>query len=453
MRKARKQTFLSAILLLVLGLGLGYALITTNLTIEGTTDVDSNTWNVFWDNVVVTSGSVAADTPVISSGKTTVSFTVNLTEPGQFYEFTVDAKNTGTIDAMIDVASKTVNGSTVIPSYLSYEVTYDDNAPIALKQKLNAGTTETIKIRVEYLNDIDSSLLPSTPQALHLNCSTSYVQKDSTAIEIVRMNVGDYIRMYPSSQIYTLPAAVSGGSADVTISPYQLSLWRIIAKNSDGTIEAVSEYISPPSEAIEIGGITGYANYAAILQEIADQYGREYYTQSVRMMGYDGQTMNLSDLSAFNGTSISPPSTTSTARPTTGSGEEFQGGVLGDTLYLRDYQLVSNVYKTDPDRYGNSGLVAYTVDNPNGAYYYWIASRQYYYNSSSSRFDFGGSCIGPAGTISGAAFRSYYYGWGSSTGSYCVRPIITLIPDVVIHDGEGTIDNPYILQSPQSPLF
>ncbi|MBP5679394.1 MAG: hypothetical protein J6X28_06185 [Bacilli bacterium] len=46
MRRARKKTLFMGFLLLVLTLGLGYALITTTLNIEGTTDIDSNTWNV-----------------------------------------------------------------------------------------------------------------------------------------------------------------------------------------------------------------------------------------------------------------------------------------------------------------------------------------------------------------------------------------------------------------------
>ncbi|MBP5679176.1 MAG: hypothetical protein J6X28_05090 [Bacilli bacterium] len=183
MRRTRKKSLLLGILLLVMGLGLGYAFITTTLNIEGTTDVDSNTWNVYWDNVQVTTGSVAATTPSISN-QTTVSFTVHLTEPGQFYEFKVDAKNDGTIDAMIDTITKTINNSTEVPAYLKYEVTYEDGLEIEQYQYLKINEKETIKIRVEYRDDIDPSLLPSTPQALSISFGLSYVQADANAVKV-----------------------------------------------------------------------------------------------------------------------------------------------------------------------------------------------------------------------------------------------------------------------------
>ena len=50
MRNKRK-TYTLGIILLVLFLGIGYAYLSTTLSINGTTDIDSNTWNVYWNNV------------------------------------------------------------------------------------------------------------------------------------------------------------------------------------------------------------------------------------------------------------------------------------------------------------------------------------------------------------------------------------------------------------------
>ena len=122
MRRKSKFNLILIIFILVLVLGLGYAYLTTTLSINGTTDVDSNTWNIYWDNVQVKEGSVTATTPTIDTNKTTVTFNVHLSKPGDFYEFTVDAKNDGTIDAMIETISSTINNSTTIPNYLIYKV-------------------------------------------------------------------------------------------------------------------------------------------------------------------------------------------------------------------------------------------------------------------------------------------------------------------------------------------
>lgn len=85
-------------------------------------------------------------------------------------------------------------------------------------------------------------------------------------------------------------------------------------------------------------------------------------------MGYDGQTMTISDTSAFDGSTNISPGTTTTPQPTSGTGEEYGGGVLGDTLYLKDYQLVENIY-------GN--VIANKVGTST-AKDYWLASRRFY---------------------------------------------------------------------------
>ncbi len=177
--KRRRKSLILGIFLLLCGLGIGYAFLNTSLSINGTTDVDANTWNVYWDNVVVTSGSVEANTPTIDTNKTSVSFNVHLSKPGDFYEFTVDAKNDGSIDAMIDEITKTTN----IPTYINYMVIYSDGIEIIENQLLTANTKEVYKVRVEYRTDINPSDLPSTPQSISLSFGVTYVQADSNAIE------------------------------------------------------------------------------------------------------------------------------------------------------------------------------------------------------------------------------------------------------------------------------
>ena len=55
--------------------------------------------------------------------------------------------------------------------------------------------------------------------------------------------------MTPTSTSYTLPNELSGcdGTSSTCIqkeiNPSELNLWRVIRKNEDGTIDAVSEYV------------------------------------------------------------------------------------------------------------------------------------------------------------------------------------------------------------------
>lgn len=188
MRRGKKRNLLLGSIIVLLGIGIGYAFLTTNLTIQGIADVDSNTWSVYFDNVQVTTGSVTGDQvtqePTIDTNKTTINYHVRLKEPGDFYEFTVDAKNDGSIDAMIDTVVSTLDGSnlTELPAYLNYNVTYSNGTQIQKNHLLSAGSTLTYKVRVEYRTDIDASALPSTAQSLNFVFSVNYVQADENAV-------------------------------------------------------------------------------------------------------------------------------------------------------------------------------------------------------------------------------------------------------------------------------
>ena len=202
MRKRRKLNIVLILFVVILLFGLGYAYLTTTLSINGTTDVESNTWNVYWDNIQVSSGSVTGTQvitqPTIDTNKTAVSFHVNLKQPRDFYEFTVDAKNIGSIDAMIDTITKT----TSIPNYLNYTVTYDDDIELTEKQLLKANSTEKYKVRVEYRSDIDVIELPSTPESISLTFGLSYSQADSSAKTIGKeIFTTSNVKIYVGQQI------------------------------------------------------------------------------------------------------------------------------------------------------------------------------------------------------------------------------------------------------------
>lgn len=131
-RRKKERTYL-LLGLVLLTLTLGYAFLQVNLSINGTTNVSSANWNIYLDNIQFGSNNVMnVTTPAtINAEKTEVSFNVSLKKPGDTYEFTVDAVNDGTIDAMIGVVTNGVygaNGTTpkTLPDYLEYTVTYSD---------------------------------------------------------------------------------------------------------------------------------------------------------------------------------------------------------------------------------------------------------------------------------------------------------------------------------------
>ena len=227
-KELKKQNIMIAIIALLLVVTIGYATLQANLTINGTSKINNSTWNVHFNNPSeATTGSVAIDTTKYANAKaatkddaTTVSYNVLLTNPGDFYEFTVPVQNEGSIDAMIDTITSTIkigtgnvttiNSSSDLPAWLNYSVTYSDGITIAPKHQLNAGDTETYKVRVEFKRDITNAQLDDAAgKELQLTFSVDYVQKDNTAVaKPIPTFTGTKYGVYPNANKLTLNSAV-----------------------------------------------------------------------------------------------------------------------------------------------------------------------------------------------------------------------------------------------------
>ncbi|MBR1936452.1 MAG: hypothetical protein IJ842_02030 [Bacilli bacterium] len=184
MKKNKRKLNYMILIIMILVISIGYAILSSNLNIVGSSQISAPTWDIHWENVQVKTGSVSAQTPTIDTNKTTVNYSVTLTIPGDYYEFTVDAVNAGSIDGMVSVVSNKLNGTeiTTLPNYLEYKVTYEDGVDIAPNHLLAANSSEKYKVHVGYKNDISVSDIPSSPQTLNLSFSVTYIQSDSNAV-------------------------------------------------------------------------------------------------------------------------------------------------------------------------------------------------------------------------------------------------------------------------------
>lgn len=177
MKKKKNSSFVVIALLLIVTISIGYAALSATLNINGTSTIKTNTWDVHFANVKVTTntGATVTKAPTITEGKTTeVTYNVALNQPGSVYEFTVDVVNGGTIAAKTS-AAPTLGGNTQTAIF-NYTVTWSDGSLITANTALAAGATKTAKVRVEYKKDITAAQLPSADTALSLTCSIPYVQ-------------------------------------------------------------------------------------------------------------------------------------------------------------------------------------------------------------------------------------------------------------------------------------
>ena len=144
MRRKKKKSMYVALLALVLMISIGYAFLSANLKINGTSRINDVTWDVHFENAEATENSTVTPTTAPSAPAASklqeISYDVTFDTPGQIYEFTVDVKNGGSIDAMIESFTSKIKigdgteqdvSSSTLPSYLDYAVTYEDGTAIA----------------------------------------------------------------------------------------------------------------------------------------------------------------------------------------------------------------------------------------------------------------------------------------------------------------------------------
>ena len=175
---------LAIVLVSVFTLTIAYAALNAVLTIQGSAQVSSADWDIYLVNPRVSSGSVTNTLPVIKSNSS-LEFSTTLNMPGDFYEFTVDVVNNGSIDAMIEKVTKTPELTPEQAKYLKYEVSYSNGEAITTKQTIVKGASMPIKVRIEYRKDLNNGDLPTGQVVLDLALELDYIQSDGTVSAVV----------------------------------------------------------------------------------------------------------------------------------------------------------------------------------------------------------------------------------------------------------------------------
>ena len=286
------------IFMAVMCMGIGFAFLSSNLTITGNTSVSGNKWNVYFTNVQVSENSVEATVAPTTTGTNTTSidYTVTLDNPGDFYEFTVEAKNDGSIDAMIESISMT-SLSTDVAKYLSYTATYEDGIPLAENDVLKAKTSTTYIIRAEYKKDISASDLDEEGVDLTLSFGVNYVQStitdavDSVFAKIIKDSAvsdssidftqissssngrGLYVRNGTENSTY--PIYYYRGNVNNNNAKFAGFCWKIVRTTETGGTKLL--YNGVPNASGECSNTTGTSTQLATTSEFNPNYNSPAY--------------------------------------------------------------------------------------------------------------------------------------------------------------------------------
>ena len=188
-----KRSIIFIVIALFLIIGVGYAFVTENLKINGSSGIKSGSWVIYFDKIANESGVVSTNTK-ITNNKTQVDFNISLEEPGDYYEFDVDTVNDGTIDAMIDsVELGTIDSN--LKDVIDFEVTYKDGSRIKRCDILPKESRKTITVKVHYKDSIDEEEISEEEQSLNLTFTINYVQDgecENDSVLSINPNGGEY---------------------------------------------------------------------------------------------------------------------------------------------------------------------------------------------------------------------------------------------------------------------
>ena len=224
------------------------------------------------------------------------------------------------------------------------------------------------------------------------------------------LNVGDYITYVPSLSTATVTAAMTGYSTDQTISPNELTLWRVLQKTNNG-IEIISNNISD-NNGVYFYGIVGYQNYVGSLNVIASFYENSSYTNGSRYFGYNGQTEYIqNELNWTNGH----------------KGEQYGGG---DELYTSDLNLLNTFVDSMDGVYGVKNNMIF------------MASRYYYDDMDQfrARKMLGGELVNDG------SMESLYIEDRFEDNVYGNLLPVVYLKNSLTFSGSGTSSDPYVIQ-------
>ena len=224
-------------------MGVGYAAFQSQLKISGTSNIASN-FLVKITSITPNSiiGTAADKTEITTYNDTSATFGVSLKSPGDSITYDITIENKGTIDAVLKTITKTDTNNTAI---------LFETSGVNENDELKVGEIATMKVKVTYNPEITSQ---PTDLDSNLTVELDYEQSaggniepvpgvDQTIggqeVEIVESGDGLYEDSYESGRL------IYRGQNPNNYIEFNDELWRIIAKEADGTYKIIRNEILP----------------------------------------------------------------------------------------------------------------------------------------------------------------------------------------------------------------
>ena len=180
-----KLLIISILFMLIAGLTVAFAALSTTLNINGTAYLDAAKWGIRFENLsspTKIGSATTTGTAKIEESKAAeiTGINVSLSIPGDKIVYTVDLVNKGNINAKIDNIEKTVLTQEQ-QRYLTFKVTDPNGYEIKQGDILEKGETKKITITIEFIKDLTKEDLPKQTSTISLSYKLNFVQTDEKA--------------------------------------------------------------------------------------------------------------------------------------------------------------------------------------------------------------------------------------------------------------------------------
>ena len=283
MEKERRTKALVVVVLLIVvaGLTVAFAALSTTLNINGTAYLDAAKWGIRFENLSsptkIGSANVTGTAKIEESKAASITgMNVSLSIPGDKVVYTVDLVNKGTINAKIDNIEKTVLTSEQ-QRYLTFKVTDQNGKEVSEGDILSAGETKNLTITIEFIKDLTKEDLPKQTSTISLSYKLNFVQTDEKVTSAGQgaqqactlfdkkdtYNVGDVIALCntntgKSEDFYVIN---DNGSTITALAKYNLLVGNTVVYNDDFSDMTVTP-ISTSEEGYGLqNSIAGYMGF------------------------------------------------------------------------------------------------------------------------------------------------------------------------------------------------
>ncbi len=267
-KRKKNNIIIGSLLAVVLLMAVGYAAFSSVLNISGTGSITSS-WNIKITNVEVSNiVGDASDGEGTTFENLTATINSNLVSPGDSITYDVTVRNDGSLDAVLTDINLTESTNPAI-SFSTSNLEAGD--------ELGVGEEAVLKVTITYNNVTEQ---PENTSA-SLNVTLDYAQKgsgsvipggDSTSIggqdvELVTSGDGLYEDEYEEGRY-----VYKGTNPNNYIQFDNGEMWRIIAKEADGTYKIIRNETLTTQQAFDISNSNNWARPATLNTYLNGEY-------------------------------------------------------------------------------------------------------------------------------------------------------------------------------------